>query len=201
MTKRALQFLVSADQQALVREYRADINQRVARYFLDTNGRAFLIFSGNDTQGGRMRPVTELPPRGTYELYYGVFGGNWTYTFHPLLDGGCELTVNFNGSFPPYPEEVETFYLVLPDDPLPADPIYYPGINREIDFPDVEADYRPGMRFHIGSSALAKLAAWAAGRAWTQFDFIFTPNSVGMMQKIRHRLTGEEIDLVRQDEL
>lgn len=201
MSKTALQFLVPVEQHALVREYRADINQTVAHYFIETNGRAFLMMSENNAEGGRMRTVSELPPRGTYELYYGVFGGNWTYTFHPLLDGGCELTVNFNGSFPPYPEEVESFYLVLPDDPLPAEAIYYPGINREVDFPNVEADYLLGMRFHIGSSGLAKLSAWAAGRPWTQFDFSFTPNSVGMLQKVCHRPTGEEIDLFREDQM
>jgi hypothetical protein len=201
MNKPALQFLGTAEAHQQVREFRADVNQTVARYFLDANGRALLIMTGNDLEGGRMRQVMELPPWGTYELYSGTFGGNWTYTFHPLLDGGCELTVVFNGSFPPYPETVEPFYLVLPDDPCPADAIYYPGINREVDLPDPEAGYRLGMLFHIGSERLNRLAAWSTDRPWTHFDFNFTPTSVGMKLSVRHRPTGEILDLTRDDEI
>lgn len=201
MGKPALQFLVSPENHVHVREFRADVNQTVARYFIEATGRAFLVMSRPDLEGGRIRQVSELPPRGTYELYRDAFGGNWTYTFHPLEDGGCELTVTFNGSFPPYPEEVDPLYLVLPDDPAPADAIYYPGIDREVEFPNVEADYLEGMRFHIGTSSLARLSAWAADRPWTHFEFIFTPNSVGMLQKVRHLSSGDMLDLARDGEI
>jgi hypothetical protein len=195
MDKQALQFLVPAEQQAQVRAFRADVSQTITRYFIKRNGRVMVIVFGEDQMISGMRQVSELPPRGTYEPYAGTTGGAWQYTIHPLLDGGCELKVEFTQSFPPYPEEVAPLYLVLPDDPLPADPIINSFSETEMEYPDPEKEGRPGMIFHMGSTCFAEFNEWAAGRPWTQFDFIFIPTTVCVIQKARYRPTGDLLDL------
>ena len=200
MSRDAFEFYVPAAEQECIRGFRSDTSRTIMRYQIETQGRALVIFLDPEPGQAQFRQVSELPERGKAELYHGETGGGWRYIFHPLLDGGCELAVEFTSCFPAYPLPVEPLRLVLPDDPYRAESIPNPELGGYINFPDPEKKGQPGMRFHISPTYFSVVEEWAAGRPLTQFDFQFTPTTVGTIIKVRHRATKELLDLTKDYE-
>ena len=199
LTGAGILFRCSGEAFQHVSAWQMTINQEILRYQVETRGHA-LVRASN---GGAIK-ITEVPALGEREPYYGVVGGAYRYTFHPIETtdfSGCELEV-FNqmaGFAYFYPHRLDPLILRVPEPPellLPGGPKRTASLRMK-----TTGLLRAGeARFLIPNSAMGALAGWPwYGRSLSAYDFIFTPTANHCLIRVRARSSDAYIDLVREE--
>lgn len=191
-----LLFLILPEEYRHLAVYRDEVDLRIIRYQLSVRGETTVLW--RHPPAG-LRKINQVPEPGDAEPFCGASGGGWRLVFHPLLDGGCELSVARTslGFFPSYPEAIEPLHLVIDSDPC-LGCVEEPGTRTSsASFPDHETEGAAGMSFQIPAALYARFAQWAGARAWTEFDFAFTPLSVGTIIQTRRRWSDEWLNLTK----
>jgi hypothetical protein len=199
LTSAGILFRFSGEAFQHVSAWQMTINQEILRYQVETRGHA-LVRASN---GGAIK-ITEVPALGEREPYYGIIGGAYRYTFHPIETAdfsGCELEV-FNqmaGFAYFYPHRLDPLILRVPEPPellLPGGPKRTASLRIK-----TTGLLRAGeARFIIPDSAMSALAGWPwYGRNLSAYDFIFTPTANHCLIRVRARSSDAFIDLVREE--
>lgn len=197
-----LLFVILPEEYRQLAAYRDDVDLRIIRYQLEERGEVTVVWRHAGHGEEQVRKINHLPLPGEAEPFSGASGGGWRYTFHPLLDGGCELAVARTslGFFPSYPDPIDPLHMVIDNDPCLGCG-EEPGTHMPAaSFPNHEAVGAAGMVFQIPAALYARFAQWAGARAWTEFDFAFSPLTTGTIIQTRRRWNDEWLNLTQDVE-
>lgn len=198
-TGTGLLFRCSGEAYQHVSAWQMTVNQEILRYQIETRGHA-LVRASN----GNAIKITKVPAVGEREPYYGMIGGAYRYTFHPIDDPenpGCELEVynQMAGFAYFYPHRLDPLILHLSDPPETLTPN---GPKRTSRLRIKTTGHLRGgeARFLIPETAISVLVEWPwFGRSLSAYDFIFTPTTSDCLIRVRARYSDAYIDLVREE--
>lgn len=175
--------------------WRRDVDEAVMRYQLGRRSEILVI--GLQDQG--LTHISEMPERGRFVPYYGMVGGGFAFTFHPVGEV-VEISVDavFSGNPMFHPGPIEPLRLVAPNIMLAQAEVYE---NAGTTGPEDALTYLPEFLFGFYGEFMDIFRSWEwYSEDSEKYDFIFSPSSVGTAATVHHRENGSLIELTRDVE-
>jgi hypothetical protein len=191
-------FQIKGEPYRQVHQYRQEMDLRVIQNQIARRGYAILISLHG--QHGFDR-ISELPALGEAVPWYGNVDSAYRYTCHPE-PAGCGLRVeNMAGGHSMFCAEVLPALELHLVDEMQIGPAKPPAPGRS-PFPRTwifrEEESLQRLTLTIPPDLTAHLATWKWwGERLPEYEFIFTPSSIGTAIQVRHLPSGENLDLTK----